>query len=265
MKDGDPKGGFFPMDDQGYIINPTNLAFIPTHWQPLLNALKDYYQEQFGPHFRSMWIRGSLARGLFWDGLSDLDTFALISGDPHLRWEPCRPAKLVVQKWTALFPQGYTICPIEMMYSSFDKDDQVEMPRISMLIKTQSVCWWGDDVSADLAPIKPGPGMCLHYRWLASDWLFLQQMKTPDARTYRTYIKALIRTAFELIMEDLGKFTPDLFWAVESFAQYYPQKSAQMKKILNLYVHPLDKKQQLTTLLEEITPWILSESKRLTS
>ena len=56
-----------------------------------------------------------------------------------------------------------------------------------------------------------------------------------------------------------------MFWAVESFAQYYPQKPVQMKKILNLYVQPLDKKQQLTTLLEEVTPWILSESKRLTS
>ena len=99
----------------------------------------------------------------------------------------------------------------------------------------------------------------------ASDWSFLQQMKTPNVWAYRTYIKTLIRTAFELVMEDFRKFTPDLFWAVESFAQYYPQKSAQMKKILNLYVHPLDKKQQLTTLLEEITPWILSESKRLTS
>ena len=41
MKDGDAKGGFFPMDDLGYIINPTNLVFIPTHWQPLLDALKD--------------------------------------------------------------------------------------------------------------------------------------------------------------------------------------------------------------------------------
>lgn len=265
MKDGEQKGGFFPMDDQGYVVNPTSIDLIPTYWHPLLNALRDYYQEQFEQDFRSMWIRGSLARGLFWDGWSDLDTFALISSHRHLRWEPCKPAEQVMQKWAALFPQGYAICPIEMMCSSFDKDFQVEMPRISMLIKTQSVCWWGNDLSADLAPVKPGPAMFLSHRWLASDWSSLQQMKTPNVMAYRTYIKTLIRTAFELVMEDLGKFTPDLFWAVESFAQYYPQKSAQMKKILNLYIQPLDKKQQLTTLLEEITPWILSESKRLTS
>ncbi len=265
MMDGDRPGGFFPMDDLGYIINPTSIDLIPTYWHPLLNALKDYYQEQFGNDFRSMWIRGSLARGLFRKGLSDLDTFALVTGASRLRWEICRPTRKEVQNWKTLFPAGYPICPVELMYSTFDKDTQVEMPKISMLIKTQSTCWWGDDISADLAPVKPGPGMFLSHKWLASDWASLQQMKSPNVMAYRTYIKTLIRTAFELVMEELGKFTPDLFWAVESFAQYYPQKSAQMKKILNLYIQPLDKKQQLTTLLEEITPWILSESKRLTS
>lgn len=90
-------------------------------------------------------------------------------------------------------------------------------------------------------------------------------MDASEALTFRSYLKTLIRTAFELVMEGREKFTPDLFLAVESFAQYYPQKSVQMKKILNLYIQPLDKKQQLTTLLEEITPWILSESKHLAS
>lgn len=258
-------GGFFPMTESGYVINPTSLGLISSDWKPLLNVLKEYCLQQFGNSFRSMWVRGSLARGLFQDGLSDIDVLALVHTTPAVRWKDCRPASTVLREWRALFPKGYTACPIEVMFSSFDETLQVEMPRINMLIKTQSVCWWGEDISPYLAPIKPGYAMCIHYRWLAADWKSLQQMDEPDTLAFRTYIKTLIRTAFELVMERQGKFTPDLFWAVESFAQYYPQKSVQMKKILNLYVQPLDKKQQLTTLLEEITPWILSESKRLTS
>lgn len=255
-------GGFFPLDAQGNIINPTRRNLIPSSWHAPLSAVLQTYQDHFGKNLQSLWIRGSLARGLTQKAWSDLDVFGLTKSDTTRRWATLHIGKSEEKKLRGLLPIGFERVPLEMMYSTFNLSVIDQMPKIGMLIKTQSLCWWGKDLSPNLPDYRPGKMMMLHYRWLAADWGGLQEAKRPKQTDYQSFIKTLIRSGFELVMERLGKYTPDLYWCVQAFSQYYPQKALTLKKILNLYVQPLKEKYQLTTLLEEITPWMISESKR---
>lgn len=255
-------GGFFPLDAQGNILNPTSRDLIPIPWHAALSAILATYQDHFGKNLQSLWVRGSLARGLANADWSDLDVFGLIQATDSVRWASISLSLRKEKKLRELLPIGFRQVPLEMMYSTFNLNEIGQMPKIGMLIKTQSLCWWGNDISPRLPNYRPGTSMMLHHRWLAADWEELAGARACGESTYQSFIKTLIRTAFELVMERSGKYTPDLYWCVEAFAQYYPKKAITLKKILNLYVQPLKEKYQLTALLEEITPWIISESKR---
>lgn len=255
-------GGFFPLDAQGYVINPTDEHLIPTSWHPLLHQFLHVYQYHFGKNLNSMWVRGSLARGYLRATWSDVDVFALVSQQRPQRWKELIPPAEQQKQLKKLLPPGFEQVQWEMMYSSFDKYEVAVMPKLAMLIQTQSLCWWGEDIRAELPQYKPGKAMALHYRWLSTDWEEFQGTTHHNSATIQSFLKSLIRTAFELVMLRLGKFTPDLYWCVDGFSQYYPEKGLTMKKILNLYDQPLKEKYQLSLLLEEITPWILGESKR---
>ncbi len=255
-------GGFFPLDAQGNIINPTGCHLIPAAWHPLLSAIVAVYQKHYGIALQSLWIRGSLARGLMSANWSDVDVFGLIQQGREVRWSNLPLSPIEEKELRKLLPAGYEQVPLEMMYSTFCSSLLNQMPKIAMILKTQSVCWWGDDISSRLPNYRPGTAMMLNHRWLAVDWDALQRNTGACQTTYQSFIKTLLRTAFELVINRLGKYTPDLYWCVEAFMQYYPKKGATLKKILNLYVQPLKEKYQLTALLEEITPWMISESQR---
>lgn len=255
-------GGFFPMDEQGNIINPADRRLVSDVWHPVLNAFLQIYQTHFGTALKSMWIRGSLARGQVKADWSDIDVFALIDSDDSCRWEAMTLSRDQENYARQLLPEGFKSVQWEMMYSNFNEYKVNEMPRIAMLIKTQSLCWWGQDLESKLPLYQPGPDLLLNHRWLSADWTALQGKEDGTIHDYQGFLKTLIRTAFELVMAKVGRYTPDLYWCVQSFAQYYPQRGATLKKILNLYDQPLNGKHRLTTLLEEITPWIISESKR---
>ena len=209
-----------------------------------------------------MWIRGSLPRGCMRVGWSDIDLFALVQGETAVRWEALILPANQEKQIRKLLPVGYQEVQWEMMYSTFTEYDVAAMPQIAMIIQTQSLCWWGTDISPYLPRYQAGREMSLNHRWLAMDWQAFQAGSYSSTAEVRSFLKTLIRTAFELVMGRVGKYTPDLYWCVKSFSQYYPAKGSTLKKILNLYDQPLKEKYQLTALLEEITPWILSESKQ---
>ncbi|NRB52184.1 MAG: nucleotidyltransferase domain-containing protein [Saprospiraceae bacterium] len=255
-------GGFFPLDDQGHIVNPTRRNHITAVWHPVLAAILETYHKHFDAKLKSLWIRGSLARGLVKPNWSDLDIFGLIEQAPSVRWATLEILPQEEKKLRRLLPIGFDRVPLEMMYSTFNSSVLAEMPKIGMMIKTQSLCWWGNDISHQLPSYQPGMAVMLNYRWLAEDWNTVRGKTTTSRTSYQSFIKTVVRTAFELVMQRLGKYTTDLYWCAEAFAQYYPKEGITLKKILNLYDQPLKEKYQLTALLEEITPWMISESKR---
>jgi hypothetical protein len=59
-------------------LTPTSTIQADASWQPLLRAVAAAYRSVLGSDLVGVYLRGSLPRGLFIPGVSDLDTFCLV-------------------------------------------------------------------------------------------------------------------------------------------------------------------------------------------
>lgn len=62
----------------GYVPREANAAHVPGSFQQLLDNIVAAYQAACGPRLAGVYLRGSLPRGLFLPGISDVDTFAVV-------------------------------------------------------------------------------------------------------------------------------------------------------------------------------------------
>lgn len=62
----------------GYVPRKADAAHVPGDFQQLLDSVVAAYQAACGPRLAGVYLRGSLPRGLFLPGISDVDTFAVV-------------------------------------------------------------------------------------------------------------------------------------------------------------------------------------------
>ena len=201
-----PHGRFFPIDQNGYIINDTDWSTIPKHWQNVIIDIIAAYQKELANNLIAVYVRGSVARNLAIDGFSDIDTFALIKSDQLLKW-----AKASFQGLTSSFLQKKYVFvkEIEMQLVSYNSNTFLaQNPKVAMLIQTQSLCVFGKDIIPTLSQYLPNRSVCLNYHWLEEDIKAYLQ-KTTDELTiadHQAILKVIIRSGFELVIEREKQF-----------------------------------------------------------
>lgn len=251
-------GGFFPKDKAGYILNPTHLNHIPRHWLPVLEKIKEIYKRQIGTKLHSIWLRGSLPRGLQVDHFSDLDTFALIYTSKFIKW---KTASWAQEETTAIQVQFPFVPAIEFMLNYYREDLAAINAPLAMLIKTQSLCLYGEDIQHLLPRYRPSKRMALNYKWLEQDInLFLNQETFSDQATQQM-MKQILRTSFELVLERAQEYTTDLYWNYKVFSTYYPNKAAEMQKALHFYLNPKQDPRALRLLVQQLGYWLIEKVK----
>jgi len=229
-----PIGKFFLQAENGAIINDTSFEKITSKWLPLIEKIKNSYLENLGAQVHSIYIRGSIPRGMQVDGFSDMDVFALLY-DFEGRWE--------VAKWQpkleALLQKEYPfVRDVEIMLSSYSDDFYKKNKRLAMIIKTQSLCLYGKDFNTILPPFFPNQEMILNLTVLKEDLdVFLQKEKITE-RDCQEITKIIIRSGFEMVMEKEGKFTTDLYLCYQVFSKYFPKEEKEMREMLHLYLNP---------------------------
>ncbi len=75
-------GAVLHTDPDGYLIPDVSLDNIVPPWDEAVDFIKNAYIGHLGESLHSVYIRGSVARGLAVEGISDLDSFALARGYP---------------------------------------------------------------------------------------------------------------------------------------------------------------------------------------
>ena len=75
--------------------------------------------------------------------------------------------------------------------------------------------------------------------------------------------KQLLRSGIELCYERSGKYSRDLYRCWETFSEYYPEMSDEMKHVLHLALNPTGNKQAVLDLEEKWTAWLIEEKKNL--
>lgn len=200
-------------------------------------------------------MRGSVARGNSVDDFSDIDIFALIY-DWEERWKMAEWQPDLQKELQTEFP---FVREVEIMMTPYFEDFSQKNPRLAMIVKTQSLGIFGNDLSKTIPPFLPNEKMILHLTWLEEDVNdFLQKEKTTT-RDCQEVTKILIRSGFELVMEKEKKFTTDLYFCYHIFSKYFPEKEDEMREMLHLYLNPMEEELYLKKLVSNLGNWMVEK------
>lgn len=259
-----PLGDVLAVDAEGYLINPCRHSLIAPPWSAAVEALVAAYRYHLGARLHSVYLRGSVAKGGAIEGVADLDSFAVLHSEPEDTddaWIAPLQARMAKE---FPFHTGVEVTLLSHRTVCEDPKDWVW----PFLIKTQSLCLWGDDLAPSLPSYRPGPALAMHAPLLTAD---LKQFRAEcpqgedvevaqDTRDWCQWImKRVVRTGFELTMAQEQTYTRDLYPCYAAFARHYPEQAPQMRQALQWAIQPTDQKQPMQQFLDEFGAWLLGE------
>lgn len=258
-------GSYLELDSNGFVQSKSHIDFIQDKWSPLVEETVEFYRSKFGENLHSVYVRGSVAKGEGLDGISDLDTFCILHEGPGEVESPFS------EDFQNEMNAKYPFCThVEISFLERAKIHKPFPPRErsvwAELIKTQSACVYGEDLAQEIAPFKLS-NMKGHSYFIEQELKELPKYYEEDQDSVEDLLdlcvwitRRVIRSGYDLVMEREGKFTRDLYLCWESFSKYYPEKSDDMKVVLNLALNPLPDKAVVMQALDKITPVILSDT-----
>jgi hypothetical protein len=253
-------GQFWEKDAEGFLINPSESNKVDASLWPLLDLACDCLQAHFGQDLLAVYLRGSAARGIPKEFWGDLDLVAL------LRWD----GKAEFMRWVQADQDLLQILPdfgetgLDLAIAHHQPEMPGKNPSVKMLLKTQALCIWGDDLSANFPPYKVGPDLAIHGKWLRSDRNHWMQMRkhwpspSSEADWLKSFWKTTIRAGMEACMAKTGQFSADLQPCLLLFSECHPQHAAQMEKVMECYLDPELSVQLAPQLMEEFLPVLIA-------
>ena len=256
-------GRFCKSDHNGFIINDASLDKIDTIFLELIEKVVKTYSQHLGSNLHSVYIRGSIPRGLGIPEVSDLDTLCVTNKelkDINLDWT--NKAERELNK------VSNCVNGVEMSY--FHLDNICITKRFSIIpfmIKTHSICVYGEDLRDQLPFFKADTALANeHIINLESNIV----QATEDLRGNEDkedildccvwIMKIIIRAGLALVMEKEKQYTRDLYPAYEAFARYYPKKQENMLQALEYAINPTENTNELIFYLNDMGKWMIEMS-----
>lgn len=221
-------GQYFPIDEQGYVLNPTDETLVPKWVRDQMELVIDAYHQYFKNlqlAVKTIFLRGSAARGQFVSGVSDLDTVALVVSDEKIRWAPLAiPAASKIPSTVEWVRTDW-----------FDHKPEMH-PRVCQVLKTQALPVWGEDVRALLPPVPLSLDLILERKWVDQDLLAYRSQ--PSVANQQQFLKSLLRAKGGSLLVQSGRFSPDLDLCVQAMIEFFPEGKAFWQKLLQAFLHP---------------------------
>jgi uncharacterized protein len=256
-------GRFCANDDGGYIINEANQTKIASVYKDLIEKVILTYKNMLGPSLHSIYIRGSIPRGLGILGVSDLDTICITkqrTDDIDLAWVSSAEEEL-----NNSFPY---VNGIEMsFYPIEDICDTDTFSIIPFMIKTHSICAFGEDVSLYFPSYRADKALANHHIVHLQNQIEQAKMELQDNEDKEDVLdccswimKIIVRAGLAFVLEHEKRYTRDLYPAYEVFAKHYPQYKPNMRQALEYAINPVSDWKQLVAFLDELEEWLVSEA-----
>ncbi|MDQ0350562.1 hypothetical protein J2R98_000365 [Alkalibacillus filiformis] len=258
-------GRFCPTDENGYILNDSSLQKIKPEYSKIIEEVTNYYQTHLGLDLHSVYVRGSIPRGLGIKGVSDLDTIAITKKDTNdidLKW--------VDNAEQELNKKFNYINGVE--FSFYYIDDILETAKFSIIpfmIKTHSVCVYGEDLEVLLPNYKADKTIGNEHLLNLKDQVKQAKEDLDDNDDVEDVLdccgwimKIIVRAGLALVIREENKYTRDLFPAYEIFSKYYPEKESEMKQALKYAVNPVGNTNEIIDFLDDMGDWMISESEK---
>lgn len=258
-----PIGRTQPVDAAGCIVNPCAAHLVTAPWRAVADDVLAACREALGPALHSLYLRGSVPRGLAIAGVSDLDAIGVVRGSVagHVPWTRRLDAR-VRERHPCCRGVELRLWPLQGLTTLAPGHPA------RFLLKTQALCLWGPDVAAGWSPVPleaahivladlpqalarmraalaPGPGtdaglMRQRCRWLA---------------------KKVVRAGFELVALREQAYTRDLHPCWLAFARHHPAQAEAMREVLALAVEPTAETSRIAAAIA-LGDWVLAQARR---
>ncbi len=255
-------GDYLTVDQGGYIRNELSRDNMQDKWKPVIEDTINAYKNHFGEALVAVYIRGSVANGKAIDGVSDLDNIAIVNlegSEINLEW---RHDFIDAMKSKHPFIDDVEI--VVMTLKEFETDHNARM-----FLKTQGLNVYGQDLTTKIPDFKLGAEMVAHSlgleRSITSVEEFLKQNNEPELIKTRCKVimKRIVRTGFEIVMERDQAYTRDLYLCWETFSKYYPEKSQEMYRALELAISPTENAHEIEIVINGIGRWLTKEVQKI--
>ncbi len=263
-----PQGRFWPLDRDGRILNDASAEQIDPLFCHAIAQAVDAYRRNLKSDLHSIYVTGSVARGRAVAGRSNLDMAAVLKPTvvpdaAHTRWldlgadvavagqlAAC-DISLTVYSWTDVFPGT----------SRFS--------RPAFILGTGAVCVWGPDVESR----TPRLPLCAA---IANDDVIgieptlsdvrdalIENPTASNARSHcRRAMRAILHTAFALVMLDENEHTRDLDLARDLFLLHHPEHRRDLHRAYRLAHQPSQDAESLLVFLDRVRGWLIPHVNR---
>ncbi|SDN10079.1 hypothetical protein SAMN04488137_3532 [Fictibacillus solisalsi] len=256
-------GRFCSANENGFIMNDSNLEKVNPEFYKVIEEVVDNYQKYLGSDLHSVYVRGSVPRGLGIYSVSDLDTIALTNRETNeidLEWVD-KAEKELNRKYDCINGVEFSFYYIE------DIIETITFSIIPFMIKTHSVCVYGEDVRGQLPNYKADK--TLGNQHLVTLKNQIQQAKEDLAGNddkedildcCAWIMKIIVRAGLALVIEKEKKYTRDLYPAYKIFSKYYPEKECEMKQAVYSAINPTENRNEIILFLEDMGTWMINEA-----
>lgn len=256
-------GRYCVTDSDGYIVNDTSIKKIQPEYMEVINEVVERYQLHLGDHLHSVYVRGSVSRGLGIAGVSDLDTIGVTTVHPEaldLQW-----VKAAEQEINRKYS-----CINGIEFSFHHKQEVLETSDFSIIpfmIKTHSICFYGEDLTPYLPDYKADAALGnehlvhLKYQIEQAKEDLTDNEDTEDIQDCCSWImKIIVRAGIALVITKEHLYTRDLYPAYQLFAKHFPEKSFEMREALQFAIAPSENPNDICNILNTFGNWMINES-----
>ncbi|WP_235252686.1 nucleotidyltransferase domain-containing protein [Niallia circulans] len=229
----------------------------------MIEKIVEKCKTHLGEDLHSIYIRGSISRGLGIDSVSDLDTFAITNkeiNDIDLKW---------IDKVEQELNKKYIIVNGVELSFYYIKDvlETNKFSIIPFMIKTHSICVFGEDLSGHLPNYKADTTLGNEHLMNLKNQVHQAKEDLDGNENIEDILdccgwvmKIIVRAGLALVIEEENKYTRDLFPAYKIFSEHYPKKESEMKQALKHAINPVENPNEIIAFLDKMGNWMINEA-----
>jgi hypothetical protein len=247
-------GAFLETDESGNLMSDASVGKIVPPWREAVDFARDLEVSRLGNRLHSLYLRGSVPRGVALPGRSDLDLFAVLFDDSA---PPPTPPRF--DDFPARFP---FVASVESSHITLA---HVHGPfhYYRFVMKVSAVCIHGEDLLPQIPP-------CSTDTPIAEEWFrifphlvdqFAGDLKESGSdetnkRLCHDMMKGLLRAGMLLVMKRQRAYTRDLYPSYQCFSWFYPAQEPAMRRCLELAVNPASDRHELLRFVPDFAAWM---------
>jgi uncharacterized protein len=252
-------------DSEGFLINESRWEKVNKKYRPAIDQIVESLKASFPTEIHSIYLRGSLPRGLGIEGVSDIDLLVVVSDFPEKTFSH----DLISQIEIEILQHYPFVSGIEV---GFYKLKEIIDPRrfgiIPFMIKTYSIPLYGENLQEKLPRYKADAKLANEHIFNLESQIGMAvedlegNEDTEDIKDCCTWImKIIIRCGMALVIEKEQTYTRDLYPAYDLFSKHYPEQKKEMEKALLLAINPSEEPAEITSFLKSgFGTWIMEEA-----